>query len=128
MRYRYSAAAVSAVPRHYAGTIATKAISPLSQQTYDERALATRPVAIDRYFSFEQEATGLEANLQKSILAGSATHRISYGLEVKRRETEEYRDGIETGLVDGQQTNVLLGETFPLRDFPISRTTEWGAL
>lgn len=101
--------------------------SDIAQQTYDERALATRPVAIDRYFSFEQEATGLEANLQKSILAGSAIHRISYGLEVKRRETEEYRDGIETGLVDGQQTNVLLGETFPLRDFPISRTTEWGA-
>ena len=97
------------------------------QRTYDERALAPRPVAIDRYFSFEQQAAGLEANLQKTILTGSSSHRISYGLEIKRRETEEYRDGLETGLVDGQQTNVLLGEVFPLRDFPISRTTEGGA-
>jgi hemoglobin/transferrin/lactoferrin receptor protein len=101
--------------------------SDIAQQTYDERALATRPVAIDRYFSFEQEATGFEANLQKRLIAGRFTHRVSYGLEIKRRETEEYRDGLETGLADGQQSNVLLGEVFPLRDFPNSTTTEWGA-
>lgn len=101
--------------------------SDFEQQTRDERSLAPRPVAIDRLFVFEQRAAGLEANLQKTFATGSAEHRVSYGLDVRRRETKEYRDGLETGLDDGQQTNVLLGEVFPLRDFPVSRTDEWGA-
>jgi hemoglobin/transferrin/lactoferrin receptor protein len=99
----------------------------ITQATLDERALATRPVAIDRLFWFDQQAFGIEANLQKTIVAGTTQHRLSYGLEARRRETEEYRDGIETGLDDGATTNILLGEAFPLRDFPLSRTDEWGA-
>ena len=99
----------------------------VTQATLDERALAARPVAIDRLFSFDQDAFGIEANLQKIIVAGRANHRLSYGFEARRRETEEYRDGTEIGLDDGVTTSVLLGEAFPLRDFPVSRTDEWGA-
>lgn len=101
--------------------------SEITQLTLDERALAARPVAIDRLFSFDQDAFGIETNLQKVLVAGRTSHRLSYGFEARRRETEEYRDGVETGLDDGVTTNVLLGEAFPLRDFPISRTDEWGA-
>ena len=101
--------------------------SEFVQRTRDERALAARPVVIDRRFVFEQDTIGLEANLQKSLATGALDHRLNYGFEARRRETEEYRDGIETGLLDGAQTNVLLGEVFPLRDFPLSRTAEWGA-
>ncbi len=101
--------------------------SDFEQKTRDERTLAPRPVVIDRLFAFQQRATGLEANLQKTFATDHATHRVSYGFEAKQRKTEEYRDGIETGLDDGQRTNVLLGEVFPLRDFPVSRTREWGA-
>lgn len=101
--------------------------SDFVQRTYDERALAARPVAIERLFSFRQNAVGLEANLQKTVVIGQVRHRLSYGLEARHRETEEYRDGLETALEDGVQTNVLLGEVFPLRDFPISETDEWGA-
>jgi hemoglobin/transferrin/lactoferrin receptor protein len=101
--------------------------SSIEQATYDERGLATRPVAIDRYFSFEQQTHGIEGNLQKQFSTGTFDHRLGFGLEYRRRETEEFRDGLETGLVDGQQTNVLLGEVFPLRDFPVSTTHEWGA-
>ena len=99
--------------------------SEFVQRTRDERALATRPVVIDRLFVFEQDAIGLEANLQKVIEMAGIDHRLSYGFEAKRRKTEEYRDAIETGLFDGEQTKVLLGEVFPLRDFPVSRTHEW---
>ena len=99
----------------------------IEQRTYDERGLARRPVAIDRFFSFEQAMQGLEINLDKELAAGRAVHRLGFGLEYRGRETEEYRDGLETGLEDGQVSNVLLGEVFPLRDFPISTTTEWGA-
>jgi hemoglobin/transferrin/lactoferrin receptor protein len=101
--------------------------STIEQQTYDERGLATRPVAIDRYFSFDQQTRGIEANLQKQFLTGAFSHRLGFGLEYRKRETEEFRDGLETGLLDGQVSNVLLGEVFPLRDFPVSTTNEWGA-
>ena len=99
----------------------------IHQRTYDERGAARRPVAIDRTFSFEQDTHGLEANLQKRLTHGAVSHRLGFGLEYRQRETEEYRDGLETDLSNGAQSNVLLGEVFPLRDFPISKTTEWGA-
>ena len=101
--------------------------SRIEQRTIDERGLASRPVSIDRYFSFDQQTHGIEANLQKLFSTGAFSHRLGFGVEYRKRETEEFRDGLETGLEDGQQTNVLLGEVFPLRDFPISTTDEWGA-
>ena len=61
------------------------------------------------------------------MLPATVGHRLSYGFEARHRETEEYRDGLETGIEDGEQSSVLLGEDFPLRDFPISETDEWGA-
>ena len=98
----------------------------ISQQTLDERALASRPVAIDRLFEFEQTIRGVELNLQKEIIAGAVTHQLGFGIEYRERHTEEYRDALETGLQDGLQTNVLLGEVFPLRDFPVSDSIESG--
>lgn len=101
--------------------------SDFAQRTYDERSLGARPIAIERLFSFRQNAVGLEANVQKTVLTGRVSHRLSYGFEARHRKTEEYRNGLETGLVDGERTNILLGEVFPLRDFPISETDELGA-
>jgi hemoglobin/transferrin/lactoferrin receptor protein len=54
-------------------------------------------------------------------------HRLGFGVEYRERRTEEFRDGLSTNLATGEQTSVLLGENFPLRDFPISTTTEVGA-
>jgi hemoglobin/transferrin/lactoferrin receptor protein len=99
----------------------------IEQQTLDERGLATRPVSIDRLFSFEQAFRGVEINLQKRVDGNTVDHRLGVGIEYRRRDTEEYRDGLETGIDDGQQTNVILGEVFPLRDFPISESTDLGA-
>ncbi len=101
--------------------------SDVYQETYDERAAARRPVAIDRVFSFEQDVHGFEANFQKFLEAGRASHQLGFGIEYRQRQTEEYRDGLETDLANGLQSRTLLGEVFPLRDFPISRTTDWGA-
>lgn len=99
----------------------------IEQKTLDERGLATRPVAIDRLFSFEQDFRGVEINLQKQVSGDVVEHRFGFGVEYRRRDTEEYRDGLETGLDDGLQTNVILGEVFPLRDFPLSQSTDLGA-
>jgi hemoglobin/transferrin/lactoferrin receptor protein len=78
-------------------------------------------------FAFEQEIRGAELNLWKNLAGRSVTHRLGFGVEYRERRTEEYRDGLSTDLATGEQTNVLLGEVFPLRDFPISITTEMGA-
>ena len=99
----------------------------VSQTTLDERAAARTPVSIDRYFAFDQEIRGAELNLWKEIVGQSVSHRLGFGLEYRERETEEYRDGLSTNLDTGEQTNVILGEVFPLRDFPISTTRETSA-
>jgi len=99
----------------------------ISQTTLDERGLSSRPVSIDRYFSFDQEIRGLELNLQKSIMGESTSHKLGFGVEYRERETTEFRDGLSTNMIDGTSTNIILGEEFPLRDFPISVSKEWGA-
>ncbi len=99
----------------------------IDQKTLDERGRASRPVSIDRLFQFNQELNGIELNLQREIIGESFSHHIGFGLEFRQRRTEELRDGLETDIVNGAQTRILLGEAFPLRDFPISRSTDWGA-
>ncbi len=102
-------------------------LADVEQKTLDERGRAARPVSIDRLFSFEQRLRGVELNLQKEFVGDSVSHRLGFGIEYRERRTEEYRDGLETGIEDGRQTNVLLGEVFPLRDFPLSKSRDWGA-
>lgn len=99
----------------------------IDQYTLDERAAARTPVSIDRFFSYDQEIQGIELNLWKNFSGDIVSHRLGIGAEYRDRTTEEYRDGLSTDLGSGAQTNVLLGEVFPLRDFPISNTTETGA-
>ena len=99
----------------------------IRQSTLDERGLASSPVSIERFFSFDQEIHGFELNLQKHLNGGRFEHKLGAGLEFRERETTEYRDGLSTSLTDGTSTNIILGEAFPLRDFPISTSTEWGA-
>lgn len=99
----------------------------VKQQTLDERGLASSPVSIDRYFSFEQQIHGVEINLHKILSTTKTEHQLGFGVEYRERKTQEYRDGLSTSMVDGVSTNVILGEVFPLRDFPLSNSTEWGA-
>ncbi len=97
------------------------------QVTLDERGAARTPVSIDRLFDYEQEIRGAELNLWKNFAGERFSHRVGVGVEYRERTTHEHRDGLSTNLETGAQTNVLLGEVFPLRDFPISDTTEMGA-
>ena len=99
-------------------------VASIEQKTLDERAAASTPVSIDRFFSYEQEIHGLELNFWKDLGGERISHRLGFGIEYRDRITEEFRDGLSTNLNTGEQTNVLLGESFPLRDFPISNTRE----
>ena len=98
-------------------------VADIEQKTLDERGNARTPVSIDRFFAFDQEIQGLELNLWKDF----ANQRLGFGVEYRERRTEEFRDGLSTNIETGEQTNALLGEVFPLRDFPISTTSEIGA-
>ena len=99
----------------------------IEQATLDERAAASTPVSIDRLFVFDQDLRGAELNLWKEVGSGRVGHRVGAGLEYRERHTREFRDGLSTDLTTGVQTNVILGEVFPLRDFPNSTTKEMGA-
>ena len=99
----------------------------IDQYTLDERAAARTPVSIDRAFSYDQTVRGVEMNLWKDFQGSRVAHRVGVGIEYRDRRTEEFRDGLATDLATGDQTNVLLGEVFPLRDFPVSDTTETAA-
>lgn len=94
------------------------------QSTLDERGNARMPVSIDRFFAFDQRSWGIDLNLWKDLSAGGVTHRLGFGIEYRDRHVEEHRDGISTNLATGAITNVLLGEVFPLRDFPVSDTRD----
>jgi len=102
-------------------------VADIEQLTLDERGNASTPVSIDRFFGFDQEIRGLELNLWKDLASSRVSHRVGLGFDFRERRTEEFRDGLSTNMETGDQTNVLLGEVFPLRDFPISTTTEIGA-
>ena len=99
----------------------------VNQTTLDEREKARTPVSIDRLFSYQQNTTGLELNLQKHFSTGAVRHQFGFGLEYKHKTTDEFRDGAQTVLATGVTSNTVLGETFPVQDFPGSATDKLGA-
>lgn len=96
------------------------------QRTFEERAAALRPVAIDRQFQYSQDQTGIEGLVLRELERGGALHSLGLGGEWLRSEISELRDGLQTSLTDGSSTSVILGESLPVRDFPESQTTETG--
>jgi hemoglobin/transferrin/lactoferrin receptor protein len=105
--------------------------SETTQDTIEERTLATPSAPLlndrrERHFNFDQRTCGLQANFRKSFTTGSVQHDLAYGLDVSRSETRQKRDGRRTFLDTGVVTPVVSPDTFPVRDFPISETTQAG--
>jgi len=100
--------------------------SSTKQLTREERAASIRPVRLRRYFQYDQDFGGLELNLFHDVSLANSDHHLGGGIEFQRVDTAELRDGLQQSLIDGSITNTILGETFPVRDFPISRTDELG--
>jgi len=99
----------------------------LDQHTVDERAAARSPALIERDFFYDQRIRGAEINLWRDAELAGWSHRLGVGFEYTETRTEELRDGVSTSLVDGAVSSDILGESFPLRDFPITETRELGA-
>lgn len=96
------------------------------QQTSELRAASARPVAIERRFLYGNDQTGFDFSLFRAWAGRSGEHRLGLGADWLRSRPDELRDGLQTSLVDGSTSKVILGESLPVRDFPVSRTDETG--
>ncbi len=99
------------------------------QDTFEQRKAVpprTPPVQIDRMFRLQDRTLGAEFTAVKDLAHGTARHDFVYGIELSGTRIEELRNGIQTDLTTGKTTKTILGETFPLRDFPTSDVTEAG--
>ena len=100
--------------------------SQTTQYTRELRSGLAPPTLRDmreREFDFDQRTYGVQASFGKDFNTGAVRHALSYGLDVSRTETRQKRDGLRTFLVTGAATPVMLPDLFPVRDFPISKTT-----
>jgi hemoglobin/transferrin/lactoferrin receptor protein len=100
------------------------------QDTHEERQAApprSPAVAMERGFSLQDRTLGAEFTAVRDLAYDRHRHDLVYGLELSRTRLEERRDGVQTDLSTGATTSTILGETFPLRDFPVSEVTEAGA-
>lgn len=101
-----------------------------TDQDTDETRRAVPPrtpaVRLDRSFDFDESTFGLEFAAARRFEGGRVAHDFVYGLEATQARIEEMRNGTQTVIATGQASNVILGETFPLRDLPLSDVTEIG--
>ncbi|WP_302675359.1 TonB-dependent hemoglobin/transferrin/lactoferrin family receptor [Stenotrophomonas sp. GbtcB23] len=96
--------------------------SETTQRTDEQRAnRSTR----HREFNFDQRVYGLQAVFHKALQTGAVEHALTYGFDGTWTETRQKRDGYQV-LANGQTSTTILPDAFPVRDFPISRTTELG--
>jgi hemoglobin/transferrin/lactoferrin receptor protein len=99
------------------------------QRTLEERRAAlprTPPLSVARAFEYDEEMAGGELTLAQALEAAAGHHRLVGGVELNVSRIAERRDGLQTNLVTGATSNVLLGETMPVRDFPRSEVAKLG--
>lgn len=99
-----------------------------TQETTQWRVAADRaphPTRRDRRFDYRTELRGGEWTA-RSAFSGLGEHRLVWGVESDETRIAELRDGTETDRTTGATTSVVLGESLPVRDFPLSTVRETG--
>ena len=81
----------------------------------------------ERWFHFDQRVRGVQVNFRKSLESGSVTHDLAWGLDVVRTDTEQRRDGLRSFPLTGASTPNMPPDNYPVRDFPLSTTTNTAA-
>ena len=99
--------------------------SETTQRTYENRGSGDNASRREREFNFDQRVYGLQAVFHKALQTGSVDHALTYGLEGTWTDTHQKRDGFQVN-AKGVVNTTILPDTFPVRDFPISKTTELG--
>lgn len=100
--------------------------SETDQDSYEERMAASPSAIIERRFWFRQDTSGVGADLESAFIFLERAHRFGYGFEFSHSRVSEYRDGRIFNAETLESSNVLLGERFPIRDFPKSEIIELG--
>lgn len=98
--------------------------SESTQRTHELRSNNTRRV-MDH--NFDQRLYGLQGTFYKAFSTGAVEHDLTYGLDASWSETREKRDGMTINLATGATSKMVGLEVFPVRDFPVSKTTKVGA-
>jgi hemoglobin/transferrin/lactoferrin receptor protein len=101
----------------------------VEQRTHEERRAApprTPALRIDRSFRYDARVVGGKIAAALDAGWGSWSHRVSLGADLSCQDVDELRDGLQTTLPSLATTAAILGEAFPLRDFPRSRIVESG--
>lgn len=97
------------------------------QLTHQERsadAATPWPTRRDRSFTLGQDSLGLRLVTQARGHWLGLEHWQVAGVDLARQDYRGLRRGSETNLDTGAAGNVILGEVFPVRDFPVSRGIE----
>lgn len=81
---------------------------------------------VEQAFSFSQDTTGANVQLDKWLKAGDNTHMITSGVDVSRQKVVEFRDATAYNLTTGAVSKTLAGDSFPLRDFANGHTNSIG--
>ncbi|WP_269790171.1 TonB-dependent hemoglobin/transferrin/lactoferrin family receptor [Stenotrophomonas sp. Iso1] len=78
-----------------------------------------------REFNFDQRVYGAQAQFNKGLQTGNVEHALTWGFDGAWTEVHQKRDGFQV-LANGTTSTTILPDAFPVRDFPISKTTELG--
>jgi hemoglobin/transferrin/lactoferrin receptor protein len=97
------------------------------QRTVQVRMLATPRTREERRFVYEQQGDGLSGDFEARFDAFGSPQRLGFGAMLQRVETVERREGTRYNLSNNTVSNTILGENFPVRDFPRSTTDTVGA-
>jgi hemoglobin/transferrin/lactoferrin receptor protein len=102
------------------------ATTQLSDQYRHADAQTRYPTLRARRFELDQDSHGLGLVAQSRGEWLGLDHWHVYGLDLAWHDYTSIRDGREVNLDTGSGTHVVLGEQFPVRDFPNSRVREAG--
>ena len=96
----------------------------VTQNTDDIRSIATPAVDVHRTFNFSVRSQGINLDLESRLTWANTEHLFGWGFSYTNSEIDETRNGLQVDQATGITTNLVLGETMPVRDFPRSEITE----
>ncbi|MCK7592679.1 TonB-dependent receptor domain-containing protein [Pseudomarimonas salicorniae] len=109
--------------RHELALLAYLQQSEVTQDTAQTRNAdrgTSFPSLRERRFVFSQDSLGVDLVASAAWKGAAFGHALLYGVELEQQDYGGYRDGVETNLSTGARSTVILGERFPVRDFPRS--------
>lgn len=105
---------------------ATGEIRTRTTATCSGVAVGTSTCSLPRQFDFQQRATGGNAQVESLVELGGVPNRILWGVDYVSTQSSALRNALRINLTTGSVSNNIAGDTFPVRDFPITDTDQLG--